>query len=176
MNRALSVMLVCVVSVPVALAAQDAPLPLAQWGILFGPQIVTGPFTGSFNTGAVFGLLGYVPISQQRLSLRVDATYHWMNDQSNENRYSWTISGSADLIVRTRDRGAAWSPYALGGVAAYGFGDSEGSIQSYHPKHFGFEGGVGVKFRRPHHTTFIEARYQSISPGGVVPIVVGFRY
>ena len=176
MKRALSAMLACALALPVTVAAQDAPLPPAQWGILFGPQIVTGPFTGAFRTGAVFGLLGNVPITPQRLSLRLDATYHWMNDQSNSNRFSWILSGSADLIVRAKDRGAEWSPYALAGVAVYGFGDSEGSIQFYHPKHFGLEGGVGVEFREPHHTTFIEARYQSIPPGGVIPIVLGFRY
>ena len=40
----------------------------------------------------------------------------------------------------------------------------------------GAEGGVGFEVRMLQHTFFAEARYMTISPGGVLPVTVGIRF
>jgi hypothetical protein len=71
------------------------------------------------------------------------------------------------MIVRLNNPAKSWSPYLLGGAAVYGFGRSDGSIQDFHPKHYGLVGGAGFEFRTRDRVAFVEARYMNISPGGI---------
>jgi hypothetical protein len=79
----------------------------------------------------------------------------------------WTeiLSGGIALVARLTGPAKRWSPYVIGGVAAYHVGTANSPIViAGAPRPFGVQGGVGVEVRPARHTYFIEMRYMGIPP------------
>ena len=87
---------------------------------------------------------------------------------TSETRH-YVVSGSVAMVARLNGPATRWSPYILGGVAVYSYDFEDGNVRALRPNHFGLQGGVGFEVRPRTTTIFIEARYMSIPPGGVVP-------
>jgi hypothetical protein len=49
-------------------------------------------------------------------------------------------------------------------------------VATMHTNQFGWQGGIGVEVRSSKHVFFVEIRYMTIAPGGVVPAVIGMRF
>jgi hypothetical protein len=186
MNRALSVLLVCVLVVPRVARAQDAPAAVpVSWSVMAGGEGATGTFRGEFSGGVVIGALVQFPLPSRRLAIRTDVLVHEIQSTDlcagipNCFQYrglSTLLSVGVSMVARLRDPAAAWSPYAIGGVAGYGSWYENGNVIAMRPSHFGFQGGVGFEVRDVKHAFFVEARYMGISPGGVVPVTIGMRF
>jgi hypothetical protein len=85
--------------------------------------------------------------------------------------------GAVSVVARLNDIATPWSAYFIGGPAIYSIGGSNSPLlRPEAPSHFGFTGGIGFEMRRSRHVYFVEARYMSMPPGGMVPLVVGMRF
>lgn len=181
-------------------SAQDAPDAMrATWGILAAGDGITGAYRGTLVAGLAGGVLAQFPLPARRLSLRADMVYHWVGtnggDQLDilggtggngrctggficaiEGSWSRVVATSVSVVARLNDPSTRWSPYVLGGVAAYLTGNSDEPLHQFRPNHLGFQGGVGFEVRPGRHTYFVEIRYVGVPPGGVVPITVGLRF
>ncbi len=170
-------------------AQSDRPV---QWGFMGGGVGVTGDYRGILSTGVVGGLLVQWPMEPRHLTFRADLMYHWISDYhrgcghsieggsafcGSVDTWSRVVSGSFSVVARLNDPKTGWSPYAIGGVAAYLTGNNdEPLVERTSPSHFGFQGGVGLEWRRAKHTTFLEIRYLTMGPAGLYPVTMGWRW
>jgi hypothetical protein len=186
MNRALSVLLVCVLVLPRVARAQDALAAVpVSWGVMAGGENVTGAYKGGFKPGIVLGGEVQFPLPTRRLALRADVMYHWIGEYdyvciesgcTDQGSHSHLVTGSFDMIARLNDPVTRWSPYAILGAEVNLTGNSDEAIVSYRPNHYGFQGGVGFEVRPWITTVFVEIRYMGVPPGGVVPVTIGMRF
>jgi hypothetical protein len=156
------------------------------WGVVAGLENFTGAFAGGLYPGLVLGALAHLPLAVPRLALRTDINLHVFDSYHEICNLSFpgtcahqfdpgfVVSGALGLIARLNDPSVRWSPYLLGGVAAY---LNDGQHFSYlGTGHFGLEGGLGFDYRSSKRTYFVEMRYLWMPPGGVVPVTVGMRF
>ena len=152
-----------------------------------GGVAVTGAFRGNLGSGAAAGLALQIPLSSRQFALRSDVLFQSIanynhgcgSDEFCANvaaRYQ-IVSGALELVARLRDSAARWSPYVIAG-AAHTWETSSNSplVPATQPNPYGFVAGVGLGWRGTSHDFFVEARYMSMSPGGVVPITIGMRF
>lgn len=168
--------------------AQDGPSrPSVECGVMAGGVGVTGAFRGKVTSGFVAGGAFQIPISPRRLALRADVLYQSIAGyavQSQPVGYvgsstSWTqvVSGSVSVVARLNGPETRWSPYLIAGAATYLVGTANSPlVATLHTNNFGLQGGLGLEVRSSKHVWFAEMRYMGISPGGVVPVVIGLRF
>lgn len=182
--------------------AQDGPEKTrVTWGLMAAGDAITGAYRGTIVSGVAGGVLAQFPLPSRRLSVRADLVYHWVGtnggDKVNivrvggsggdgrctggflcaiEGSWSRVIATSVSLVARLNDPVTRWSPYVLGGFAAYLTGNSDEPLHQFHPNHLGFQGGVGFEVRPNRHAYFLEMRYLGVPPGGVVPVTIGMRF
>lgn len=174
---------------PAAVRAQDAAAQPATWGFMAGGEGVTGAYRGTLSSGATLGLEAQFPLAARRLAVRADVLYHFISDYHygcsptsidcgfrSEGVGHSLFSGALGLVARLNDPATRWSPYVIGGVAAYVMGDSYGPFIDMRSNHLGFQGGMGFEVRPRDHTYFVEMRYLGIPPGGIVPVTIGMRF
>jgi TonB family protein len=159
-----------------------------SWGWTLGGENVTGAYARSrlYTPGVVVGAQLQFPLSSPRLALRVDGMYHWIG----VNFYCGAVDRGfcgfsydhvqvvtlgADLVARLNDRQVRWSPYVVGGVGA-NLSSTGHSAKYLDSQLGGLQGGVGFEFRLRQATTFVEARYIGLPPGGLAVWNLGFRY
>jgi hypothetical protein len=163
-----------------AARAQGVASSQTEWGLLAGVEMATGAFR-NLDPGFAIGVLAQTPLSNGRLALRTDVLFASIGNNPCGDQcdaiypYSFVVSGSFSLIARVNDPMVPWSPYAIAGATAY-FAESLPQAGAGTPSRFGVEGGVGFEVRLSGHTLFAEARYMTISPGGIVPVCVGVRF
>lgn len=163
--------------------AQDIPNERpVSWGVMAGGENVTGAYRGSFQSGFLAGGFAQFPLPSEHFALRADVMIHMIGENdalcneracSSENNYSILGSGALGIVARLNDARARWSPYALAGATVYVTDDA---FETFRANHLGLQGGFGLEFRPAKHTFFVEVRYMSIAPGGVVPFVIGMRF
>jgi len=158
------------------------------FGFMAGIENVTGTIRdatpGIIRPGAAVGALAQFPLTSRRFAVRADVMLHWIHDDvCNGNsgcgvsqNFSYVWSGSVDFVARLNDRATRWSPYVLAGAGAYSYDFADGNIKALHPSHVGLQGGIGFEARPARATIFAEIRYLNISPGGVLPVVLGVRF
>jgi hypothetical protein len=180
MNRLL---IACAVVGLSCLADAGAGAQAVTWGIFAGEESATGAFS-NLDPGFAIGVLAQSPLSARaanRLVLRTDVMFSSIGNNPCGAHcdaifpYSFLASASFSLIARLNDPAVRWSPYAIAGGTAY-IAESLPHIGTVKPSVVGFEGGIGFEIRLSRETLFAEARYMSISPGGVVPLTVGMRF
>jgi hypothetical protein len=169
--------------------AQDAPAkrPI-EFGIMAGGVGVTGQFRGILSSGPAGGVEMQFPLSPHWLAWRADLLYTAIanyqtpcggrpGDCSATGNVARVVSGSLGVVARLRAPDARWSPYVVGGVAAY-YVDGSDSFRTttVRTNPLGWQGGLGIEARSSKHVFFAEMRYMTISPGGVFPIVMGMRF
>jgi hypothetical protein len=97
---------------------------------------------------------------------------------TNQGTASHLIATSADLLLHVNDPASHLSPYVLVGAAWYMTGNpSTERLKAFDPQQAGYQVGIGTDvhaFEGP--TVFVELRYMSMPPGGVVPLTVGLRF
>ena len=198
--RASRVLLFAAASAISVAHAQSSPdAAHATWGIMAAGDGITGAYRGTLVNGIAGGALAQFPLPARHLSLRADLVYHWVGTNGGdqllilggaggngrctggfmcaiEGSWSRIVATSVSMVARLNDPSTHWSPYVLGGVAAYLTGNSDEPLYQFHPNHFGFQGGVGFEVRPNRHTYFVEMRYVGVPPGGVVPITIGMRF
>jgi opacity protein-like surface antigen len=150
---------------------------------------VTGQFRGKLSSGLAGGAELQFPLSSRWLALRTDLLYESIADYQHacasplpgdcagRTEPSQVVSGSLGVVARLNGSDAHWSPYAVAGVAMYHVGTSNSPlVATMHTNQFGWQGGIGVEVRSSKHVFFVEIRYMTIAPGGVVPAVIGMRF
>jgi hypothetical protein len=156
-----------------------------SFGVFAGGENVTGSYKSSFKPGIVAGTEAQFPLQNRRLALRADVAYHWIGETGtacfetgcvDQGRHSHMWSGSVDLIARLNDPATRWSPYVIAGGAFYLMGNADERLLSFQPSRVGLQGGVGFEVRPRNKTLFVELRYMSVPPGGVVPVTIGMRF
>jgi hypothetical protein len=192
----------CMLAAPVGAGAQSAPSNLrATFGFIAGGEGVTGAFRGGLAYGTTVGLMAQFPLSRH-FSLRGDFLDHsvgtsrtqvgclldgggplrdpcgatctgWLNCAP-LSPWEMATSATVSAVFRLNDPAVRWSPYMLGGIAAYEL--ERVTFAGYRPNHIGFAGGVGFEFRPNRNTYFVEMRYLGIPPGGLTPVSVGIRF
>jgi TonB family protein len=172
---------------PTGSGPPDVPV---SWGWSAGGENVTGAYarSGHFLPGVVAGVQVQFPLPSRHLALRVDGMYNAIieNDVTctlgvpercfRQGDYKQAVTVGVDMIARLKDPQARWSPYVLGGV---GINVPSGNTQGpydFRPNHGGLQGGVGFEYRVRGATSFVEARYIGLPPGGLAVWNVGFRY
>ena len=159
-----------------------------SWGWTLGGENVTGAYARSRNytPGMVVGAQLQFPLSSPRLALRVDGMYHWIGlnlycapAERGFCGYSYdhtqVVTLGVDLVARLNDRQVRWSPYVVGGVGA-NLSSTGHSVKYLTSELGGLQGGLGFEFRLRKATTFVEARYIGLPPGGLAVWNFGFRY
>ena len=80
--------------------------------------------------------------------------------------------------MHLNDPATRWSPYVLVGAAYYITpASATEKLKTFDPQQAGYQFGIGTdvhSFTRA--TLFVELRYMSMPPGGVVPLTVGLRF
>jgi hypothetical protein len=173
----------CAVIVMLGLACSNAGAQGITWGIFAGEESATGAFS-NLQPAFAIGALAQSPLSGRtvgRVWLRTDVIFSPIGNNpcgshcDSVNPYSFLASASFSLIARLNDPAVRWSPYAIVGATGY-IAESLPGIGTTKPAPFGAEGGIGFEIRLSQRTIFAEARYMTISPGGVVPVSVGVRF
>jgi opacity protein-like surface antigen len=169
--------------------AQDAPAsrPI-EFGLMAGGVGVTGQFRGRISSGPSGGVEAQVSLPPHWLALRADLQYLAITnyqtpcggrpgDCSVDGNATRVVSGGVGVVARLNAPDARWTPYVVGGIAMYRVDKSDsGRMTTVRTNPFGWQGGLGIEVRSSKHVFFSEARYMTIAPGGVVPIVVGMRF
>jgi hypothetical protein len=173
----------CAVIVLLCLADSSAGAQGITWGIFAGEESATGAFD-NLQPAFAIGALAQSPLSARsvgRVWLRTDVLFSPIGNNPCGSHcdaifpYSFLASASLSLIARLNDPAVRWSPYAIVGATGY-IAESLPHIGTIKAAPFGAEGGIGFEVRLQHETIFAEARYMTISPGGVVPVTVGMRF
>jgi hypothetical protein len=157
-----------------------------SWGWTLGGENVTGEYARSRNytPGVVVGAQLQFPLSSPRLALRVDGMYHWIGVNFYCGAFRFcafsydhvqVVTLGVDLVARLNDWQVRWSPYVVGGVGA-NLSSTGHSVQYLTSQFGGLQGGLGFEFRLRKATTFVEARYIGLPPGGLAVWNLGFRY
>jgi hypothetical protein len=173
----------CALIASLCLASSPARAQAITWGIFAGEESATGAFS-NLQPGFAIGALAQSPLTTRsagRLWLRTDVMFASIGNNPCGSHcdaifpYSFLMSASFSMIARLNGPAVRWSPYAILGATAY-VAESLPHLGLTKPSPFGAEGGLGFEVRLPQHTLFVEARYMTISPGGVVPVAVGIRF
>ena len=160
-----------------------------SWGWSLGGENVTGAYarSGNYSPGFVVGAQVQFPLPSRRLALRLEGAYHSIaeNDYAclltipdrcvKQGDYSHVVTLGFDLVARLNDPQIRWSPYLLGGMGINVAGSPAESPYDFRQTH-GVQGGAGFEFRLHRATTFVEARYVGLQPGGLTVWSFGFRY
>ena len=177
-----------------AVGAQDAagtrPFDI---GLLGGATIPLGDFADGAETGFhVGGFLGFRLSQTSPLKLRAEVAFNRFGLKSeflDDEDIEVEIDGNASVLAVTGNavymaggEGQA-RPYLMGGLGmyrlsvsaeAFGFDFSESETK------FGFNAGAGVEFPLSGFTSFVEARFHSVSTEdgstNFVPISFGIRF
>jgi hypothetical protein len=184
MNRALFACCIGALAASQHVCAQNAaPDDRPSLGWVAGLEHVTQATMPLEGTSITIGALADFPLANRHFSVRSDILFHVIGlgragsstpDVLIETDPGFVASGSLGVVAYLNDRSARWSPYLIGGAAAYLYdGDHFGFA---HTNHFGLEGGAGVEFRAHNHDLFFEARYFTMAPFAIVPFVFGIRY
>ena len=165
----------------------DVPM---SWGWSLGGENVTGAFarSGQFLPGFAVGALVQFPLPSRHLALRVDGMYNAIikNDVTctfgtpnrcfRQGDYKQLVTLGVDMVARLNDPQVRWSPYVVGGVGInIPSGNTKGAFE-FPPNHGGLQGGVGFEYRLRRATSFVEARYIGLPPGGLAVWNFGVRY
>jgi hypothetical protein len=159
-------------------------------GVMIGANKLAGSYDSAFKTGVVLGVDALFPLPARRLAIRADVLYHNIGEHnviclnspigpcSDQGTSSHLITTSADLLLHLNDPASRWSPYVLVGAAYYVTGASSAEkLKAFDPQQAGYQVGIGTDV---HSSTsaifFVEIRYMSMPPGGVVPLTVGLRF
>ena len=168
--------------------ANDRPVSL---GVMIGAMKLTGSYDGAFKTGVALGADAFFPLPARRLAVRADVMYHLISGNTviclnppggqcsgQSTPSAQFISTSADLLLHLNDPTRRWSPYVLVGAAYYITGTpSDEKLKTFDPRQAGYQFGIGTDVHSfTGATLFVELRYMSMPPGGVVPLTVGLRF
>ncbi len=173
----------CAVIALMCLSSSAAGAQGITWGLFAGEESATGAFS-NLQPAFAIGALAQSALSARtvgRVWLRTDVMFSPIgNNPCGSNcdaifPYSFLASASFSLVARLNDPAVRWSPYAIVGATGY-IAESLPHIGTLKAAPFGAEGGVGFEVRLSQRTIFAEARYMTISPGGVVPVSVGVRF
>jgi hypothetical protein len=171
--------------------AQDtANVRPVSLGVMLGAPKMTGSYDGAFKTGVALGVDAFFPLPARRLAIRADVMYHIIGEHtviclnqpggqcSDQGTSSQLISTSADLLLHLNDPTSHWSPYVLVGAAYYVTGaPADEKLKTFDPRQAGYQFGIGTDVHSfTGATLFVELRYMSMPPGGVVPLTVGLRF
>jgi hypothetical protein len=161
-----------------------------SFGVMIGANKLAGSYDGAFKTGVVLGVDALFPLPARRLAIRADVLYHNIGEHSvvcltspggpcsDQDTSPHLITTSADLLLHLNDRASRWAPYVLVGAAYYLAGASSSEkLKTFDPHQAGYQVGIGTDVHSfMHGTLFLEIRYMSMPPGGIVPLTVGLRF
>jgi hypothetical protein len=173
----------CAVIASLCLASSMARAQAITWGIFAGEESGTGALR-VLDPGIAIGVLAQSPLSARtagRLWLRTDVMFSPIGNNPCGSHcdavfpYSYLASASFSLFARMNEPSVRWSPYAIVGATGY-VAESLPHLGAIKPAVFGVAGGIGFEVRMQQHTLFAEARYMTISPGGVLPVTAGIRF
>lgn len=157
-------------------SAQSAAQSPARLGLGAG---VTAPVSGygsGKNLGYHLGLLVDVRVPASVLGFRIDGAFNEIGYSGNSTKEDiWLLNANALVKVPT---GTTLVPYAVGGFGIY---NSHRTLflannSSTDP---GFNFGGGLRFERHDLTSFVEARYHTVSGDRgirIVPITLGILF
>ncbi|HJP85430.1 MAG TPA: outer membrane beta-barrel protein [Gemmatimonadaceae bacterium] len=145
-----------------------------------GIAFPTGDLSDGANTGYNIALaVGYRP-QFTPFAIRGEAAWNQFGESSGSGNFnipSFTANVEVGLPL-----GMSFSPYVIGGAGLYrpNF-DFNGGGSTQAENHFGWNVGGGVKIPlSTSFTTFVEARYNSVSVNGAtlsfVPLTVGLMF
>jgi len=167
--------LAAALSVPAAVHAQ------ANFSVSGGFSLANGDFGQDNDAGYAIGVGLGMTQRGSPLSFRVEGIYNEFNaknDVFNEKTQAGGVIASAlyDFGVK----GAAFTPYAIGGVGLYSTKEPALTLSDQSDTNVGWSVGGGIRMPLSGFSAYVEARYHSISnaPGGMAftPVVFGIRF
>ena len=159
-----------------ALAAVCGAQTTGRFGLDAGATVPLSGYGSNKDVGYHIGILVDVRVPQAPVGFRIDGAFHELKYSSNSTKEQiWIVSGNATLRVPT---GTMLVPYVIGGAGIYNnhhtlFLNERGATD------VGVNVGGGLRFELTDLTTFIEARYHTVSgQAGIrlLPITLGILF
>jgi opacity protein-like surface antigen len=190
MKRILSGVAAFALVVAVSNANAQMPARPIKLGISGGISQPVGDAKDAYKMGFDVGALAELHAPAMPVAVRGEFMYHRynLNDAALSafgatSGNSRMLAGTANLVYSLPLPGLV-KPYVIGGVGLYN-GKSKlemngQSSESESSTDLGFNGGAGMEFGLAGLSTFVEARFHSVSTEGVrtnfVPVTVGIKF
>lgn len=148
----------------------------ARLGIAAGASLPVGGYGSDKNVGYHIGLLVDIRTPSPVIGARIDGEFHELGYAGNSTKEDiWMVNGNAMLKIPT---GSVVVPFVIGGA---GFYNSHRTLflGSHTSTGVGVNVGGGVRFELRDVTTFVEARYHTVSGDArirILPITFGILF
>jgi opacity protein-like surface antigen len=149
----------------------------ARFGLEAGATEPVSTYGSDKNVGYHIGILVDVRLPPTPFGFRVDGTFHEMKYSGNSTKAQIFMTTANGLLkVPT---GTPLAPYLIGGVGLYNNSRRTLLFNTRSSTDVGVNLGGGVRFELRDVTTFVEARYHSVTGDAhvrIVPITVGVLF
>jgi opacity protein-like surface antigen len=176
--------LAAALSVPATAHAQRA-----NFSVSGGVSLANGAFGRRNDAGYAIGVGLGIAQAGSPLSFRVDGIYSQFNKKNFFDAKTQARGVIASALYDFGVKGAAFTPYAIGGVGRYSTKEAlAASVTIGQPPAIFYESdtnvgwslGAGIRFPLSGFSAYVESRYNSVSnaPAGVAfaPVVFGLRF
>jgi opacity protein-like surface antigen len=190
MKRILSGVAVFTLIAAASNAGAQLPTRPIKVGISGGISQPVGDAKDAYKMGFDVGALAELHVPAMPVAVRGEFMYHRFNMQDAAASAFGATSGNSRMLVGTANLiyslpvPGMVKPYLIGGVGLYN-GKSKlevngSSSESESSTDVGLNGGAGMEFGLAGLSTFVEARFHSVSTEGArtnfVPVTVGIKF
>ena len=173
-----------IASVVTLAAALSAPATAHAQGANFsvsgGFSLANGDFGARNDAGYAIGVGLGMAQAGSPLSFRVDGIYSEFNSKLFFDEKTQAGGVIASALYDFGVKGAAFTPYAIGGVGLYSTKEPAITGTDEGDTNVGWSLGAGIRVPLSGFSAYVESRYHSVSnaPGGVAfaPVVFGLRF